>query len=85
MTSAANVHDAKTRFSGLLQRVFDGEELIIGTTIAPAAIPAPLPDQVTRRIPGNDAGKVIITSAFDETSPEFGETCETLFNIESLE
>ena len=61
MTTTVNIHDAKTHFSKLLQRVFNGEEVIIAKAGEPVAILSPLPSQMSRRVPGNDAGKVTIT------------------------
>lgn len=71
MTITVNVHDAKTHFSKLIQRVLNGEEVIIAKAGDPVAVLAPLHRQGGRRIPGNDAGKVIITPAFDEVLTEF--------------
>ena len=73
MTTTVNVHEAKTHFSKLLQRVLDGEEVIIAKAGQPVAVLSPAPSAAIRRIPGNDAGKVIITPAFDEPLPEFAE------------
>ena len=73
MTVTINVHDAKTHFSKLLQRVLNGEEVIIANAGEPVAVLSPLPGQLARRVPGNDAGKVIITPKFDEPLPEFDE------------
>jgi prevent-host-death family protein len=73
MTTTVNIHDAKTHFSKLLQRVFNGEEVIIAKAGEPVAILSPLPSQMTRRVPGNDAGKVTITPVFEESLPEFDE------------
>lgn len=65
MTTTVNIHEAKTHFSQLLQRVLEGEEVVIAKAGKPIAILSPAPSATARRIPGNDAGKVIITSAFD--------------------
>jgi prevent-host-death family protein len=73
MTMTVNVHEAKTHFSKLLQRVLEGEEVIIAKAGQPVAVLSPALSAVTRRLPGNDAGKVIITPAFDEPLPEFDE------------
>lgn len=73
MTTTVNVHEAKTHFSKLLQRVLEGEEIIIAKAGQPVAILSPAPSAMTRRLPGNDAGKVIITPAFDDPLPEFDE------------
>ncbi len=51
----------------VIQRVLDGGMVIITRAGRPVAILSPL----VRRVPGHDAGKVIITPAFDEPLPEF--------------
>jgi prevent-host-death family protein len=71
MTTTVNVHEAKTHFSKLLQRVLNGEEVIIARAGEPIAVLSPLRASGARRTPGNDAGKVIITPAFYEPLPEF--------------
>lgn len=71
MTTTVNVHEAKTHFSKLLQRVLGGEEVIIAKAGEPIAVLTPLPVLKARRVPGNDAGKVIIMPDFDEPLPEF--------------
>lgn len=73
MATSVNMHEAKTHFSKLIQRVLDGEEVIIAKAGKPVAILSPVVSSVMRRVPGNDAGKVIITPAFDEPLPEFDE------------
>lgn len=73
MTTTVNVHEAKTHFSKLLQRVLEGEEVIIAKAGQPVAVLSPAPATTLRRVPGNDAGKVIITPAFNEPLPEFDE------------
>ena len=73
MTTTVNIHEAKTHFSKLLQRVLNGEEVIIANAGKPVAVLSPVVAPVARRIPGNDAGKVIMTAAFDEPLPEFEE------------
>ena len=73
MTTTVNIHEAKTHFSKLLQRVLNGEEVIIANAGKPVAVLSPVAVQVTRRVPGNDAGKVIMTAAFDQPLPEFDE------------
>jgi prevent-host-death family protein len=73
MTITVNVHDAKTHFSKLIQQVLNGEQVIIAKAGEPVALLSPLSTQIACRVPGNDTGKVIITSAFDEPLPEFNE------------
>ena len=43
MTTTINVHEAKTHFSKLLQRVLEGEEVIIAKAGKPVAILSPVP------------------------------------------
>jgi prevent-host-death family protein len=73
MTITVNVHDAKTHFSKLIQRVLNGEQVTIAKAGEPVAILSPLSTQMARRVPGNDTGKVTITLAFDEPLSEFNE------------
>lgn len=67
MTTTVNLGEAKAHFAQLIERVYGGETVIITRTGKPVAVLSP----VVRRVPGNDAGKVIITAAFDEPLPEF--------------
>lgn len=73
MAISVNIHEAKTHFSKLIERVLNGEEVVIAKAGKPVAILSPIAASVVRRVPGNDAGKVIITPAFDEPLPEFDE------------
>jgi prevent-host-death family protein len=66
-----NVHEAKTHLSRLLQRVINGEEIVIAKAGKPVACLTPYVPQPIRRMPGNDAGKVVIAPDFDEPLPEF--------------
>ena len=66
-----NIHEAKTHLSKLLERVMNGEEIVIakaGKPIARLTSYVPLPDL---RIPGNDAGDMVIAQNFDDPLPEF--------------
>lgn len=67
MTTTVNLGEARAHFAQLIQRVLDGEEVIITRAGKLVAVLSPL----VRRVPGHDAGKVIITPAFDEPLPEF--------------
>jgi prevent-host-death family protein len=74
MTLMVNVHEAKTNLSRLLERVMAGEEIVIAKAGKPVARLSPYhAGQPTRRVPGNDAGKVIIAPDFDSPLPEFEE------------
>jgi prevent-host-death family protein len=67
-----NIHDAKTHFSKLLERVLNGEEVVIAKAGKPVAriLPYALDDH-SPRVPGIDKGKLIIKPDFDAPIPEF--------------
>jgi prevent-host-death family protein len=71
MDTKVNVHEAKTHLSKLLQRVMNGERIIIAKAGKPVAVLSPVKAPPERRIPGNDMGKVVIGPDFDEPLPEF--------------
>lgn len=56
MSEVINVHEAKTHLSRLLDRVRDGEELILGKAGKPYARLVPLPRK--KRVPGIVSGEV---------------------------
>jgi prevent-host-death family protein len=66
-----NIHEAKTHFSKLLERVLNGEEVIIAKAGKPVARILPVAKDVSPRKPGNDAGKIIIAPDFDDPLEEF--------------
>jgi prevent-host-death family protein len=67
-----NIHEAKTHFSKLLERVLSGEEVVIAKAGKPVARIVPFEDDdITPRIPGIDKGKLIIKPDFDAPLPEF--------------
>jgi prevent-host-death family protein len=66
-----NIHEAKTHFSKLLERVLNGEEVIIAKAGKPVARILPVATDVSPRKPGNDAGKIIIAPDFDDPLEEF--------------
>ena len=69
-----NIHDAKTHFSKLLERVLSGEEVVIAKAGKPVArlMPYTANDTAPRQ-PGKDKGKVVIQPDFDAPLPEFEE------------
>ena len=73
MTIQVNIHEAKTHLSELLQRVMNGEEVVIAKAGEPIARLMPYQAAPARRTPGIDAGKVRIAPDFDEPLPEFEE------------
>lgn len=67
-----NVHEAKTHFSKLLERVMKGEEVVIAKAGKPVARLLPfIQEDSSPRVPGIDKGKVIIMPDFDDPLPEF--------------
>lgn len=71
MTTIVNVHEAKTHLSKLLERVMSGEQITIAKANKPVAILSPVATPPSRRIPGIDAGRVVIAPDFDAPLPEF--------------
>ena len=71
MNTVINIHEAKTHLSRLLERVMQGEKIIIAKAGRPVAILIPFDEPPARRVPGNDAGKVVIAPDFDAPLPEF--------------
>ena len=71
MSDVINIHEAKTHFSRLIERVLAGEEITIARAGKPVARLSPLVERPKRRFPGMDKGKVIIHANFDDPLPEF--------------
>ena len=67
-----NISEAKTHLSRLLKRVMAGEEIVIAIAGKPVARLVPYRmEKPIRRVPGSDAGKVIIGDDFDAALEEF--------------
>jgi prevent-host-death family protein len=66
-----NIHDAKTRFSQLIERVQAGEEVIIGKAGVPVAKLIRYNESEVPRRPGYWRGKVRIADDFDELPEAF--------------
>ena len=62
-----NVYEAKTQLSKLLDRVAEGEELVLGKAGKPMARLVPYREVRQPRKPGRLAGKIWIAPDFDET------------------
>ena len=71
MDTKVNVHQAKTHLSKLLQRVMNGERIIIARAGKPVAMLSPIEAAPEPRVPGNDVDKVAIAADFDAPLPEF--------------
>jgi prevent-host-death family protein len=66
-----NIHETKTHFSRLIERVMNGEEIIIARAGKPIARILPIRNDVSPRIPGLDKGKITIQPDFDAPLDEF--------------
>jgi len=68
--TTVNIHEAKTHFSRLVDRVVQGEEVVIAKAGRPVARLVPLPPRVPRRTPGSARGLVEIGPEFDAPLPD---------------
>ena len=66
MTTTVNVYDAKTQLSQLLNRVEQGEEIVIARNGRPVARLAPLAPRLPDRVPGLWKGRITISEDFDD-------------------
>jgi prevent-host-death family protein len=69
MAVEVNVHEAKTQFSKLLQRVMCGEEVVIARAGQPVARLVPYAAPTAARVPGRYAGRIQIAADFDAPLP----------------
>jgi prevent-host-death family protein len=69
MAGSINVHEAKTRFSKLLQRVQLGEEIVIAKAGKPVARLVPFSQGPAGRKPGGATGIITIGADFDAPLP----------------
>lgn len=65
-----NVTEAKAQLSALLERVRNGEEIILGKAGRPIAKLVPYRPQAVPRQPGALRGKIRIADDFDELPPD---------------
>lgn len=70
MTKMVNIHEAKTHLSRLLERVGEGEEILIAKAGRPVARLVPARERPERRVPGSAAGKIVIGEDFDDPLTE---------------
>jgi prevent-host-death family protein len=68
-----NVHEAKTHFAKLLQRVALGEEVVITRAGRPIAKLVQIQPDVLERAPGSARGEVRVGEDFDAPLPEDGQ------------
>lgn len=65
-----NIHQAKTQLSRLIERVLQGEEIVIGRAGKPVAKLVPYEQSVQPRQGGQWRGQVAIEDNFDELPEE---------------
>ncbi len=65
-----NIHEAKTHFSRLVERVMGGEEVVIGKAGRPVAKLMPYVEDHGPRVPGGWEGRVWVSDDFDELPAE---------------
>lgn len=65
-----NIHDAKTNFSRLVERVMRGEEVVIGKAGRPVARLVPYHEDRAPRVPGGWKGRVRMADDFDDLPDE---------------
>jgi len=66
-----NIHEAKTQFSRLIERVEQGEEIIIARAGHPVARLVRLTRRPRPRKPGSAKGQIVIRPDFDAPLPDF--------------
>jgi prevent-host-death family protein len=64
-----NIHEAKTNLSRLLERVEQGEEIIIARGGRPVARLVPFTPELTARQPGALHGRIQVPADFDAPLP----------------
>jgi len=70
MTLTLNIHEAQTQLAQLLERVRQGEEIIIAEAGRPVARLVLIDRPTAPRVPGSAAGQVVIADDFDAPLPE---------------
>jgi prevent-host-death family protein len=65
-----NAHEAQLQLIQLLQRVQQGEQIIIAEEGLPIARLVPLKEPIPPRKPGSAAGQIIIADDFDAPLPD---------------
>ena len=66
MASSVNIYEAKTHLSQLIDRVAQGEEIVIARAGRPVARLVPVTHRTEPRVPGGWEGRVWIAPDFDE-------------------
>jgi prevent-host-death family protein len=66
MTKAANIHEAKSQLSKLIEAALSGDDVIIQRAGKPAVRLVPYAEPVKPRVPGAWKGQVRMARDFDE-------------------
>ena len=69
MKETVNIYAAKTHFSRLIDRVLEGDEIVIARHGRPVARLVPMEEQTSRE-PGLLAGRIEIADDFDAPLPD---------------
>lgn len=70
MATQINIHEAKTFFSKLIERVRQGEEIIIAKAGRPVARLVPMRPDLPQRTPGSAKGRLTVAPDFDAPLPQ---------------
>ncbi|MEX0834213.1 MAG: type II toxin-antitoxin system Phd/YefM family antitoxin [Actinomycetota bacterium] len=70
MPDPINVHEAKTHFSKLIERVLLGEEVTVAKAGRPVAKLVPVAPELPKREPGSARGDVWMSTDFDAPLPK---------------
>jgi len=70
MTLTLNVNEVGTSLAWLLERVRQGEEIIIAESGRPVARLVPVDKPIAPRVPGSAAGQIVIAEDFDAPLPD---------------
>ncbi len=65
-----NIHEAKTHLSRLLEKVSQGEEVLIARSGKPVARLVAVTESPLRRLPGSAKDTLWVADDFDEPLPE---------------
>ena len=70
MTTTVNIHQAKTHFSKLIERVRLGEEIVIAKAGKPVARLVPEGRRRAQRQPGTGKGQIVVHDSFYDDLPD---------------
>ena len=70
MTATYEIHEVRSRFATLLEKVRCGEEIIIANSGKPVARLVPVEPGVVARMPGSARGRITISANFDAPRPD---------------